>query len=130
MNVSLLMTLQAIVAIVFGAVLIVMPHELAQFYGRNPLVGAEYIAGLYGAALVGVGVISISARNATDSEAGQAVLLGLFVGALIALILVLIGQLEGSGTPRTWINVGILGFFTLGFGYFRFMKSGDGGGDA
>ena len=130
MNATIVMTVNAIVSIIFGALLIVMPHDVAMFFGRAPLIGAEYIAGLYGAALLGIGVIALTARSATESDAGQAILLGLFVGSLIGLVLVLIEQLQGQGTMRAWINVAIFAYFTLGFGYNRFIKKSDSGGDA
>jgi hypothetical protein len=77
---------------------------------------------LFGAALIGFAVLTWAARNATDSDAGRAILLALCVGDAIGFVVALVGQLGGVVNTLGWSTVAIYLVLALGFGYFRFGK--------
>jgi hypothetical protein len=77
---------------------------------------------LFGAALIGFAVLTWAARNATDSDAGRAILLALCVADAIGFAVALVGQLGGVVNALGWSTVAIYLVLALGFGYFRFGK--------
>jgi hypothetical protein len=136
MKLSVLMIVNAIIAIVFGLGFILAPGQVASFYspeGAGPEVGAvlEIVAQLFGAALVAFAVLTWVARNAPDSEARRAILLALFVGDSVGFIIALIAQLGGAVNALGWSTVVIYLLLAVGFGYFSFAakpeKSGEQG---
>jgi hypothetical protein len=96
------------------------PGQVTSFY--SPEVGAtlEYVAQLFGAALLAFAVLTWVARNAPDSEARRAILLALFVGDGVGFVIALIAQLGGVVNALGWSTVIIYGLLAIGFGYFRF----------
>jgi hypothetical protein len=67
-------------------------------------------------------VLTWAARNATDSDAGRAILLALCVADAIGFAVALVGQLGGVVNTLGWSTVAIYLVLALGFGYFRFGK--------
>ncbi|MDH3291304.1 MAG: hypothetical protein OEO20_10570 [Gemmatimonadota bacterium] len=120
MQLSALMIVNAIVAVVFGLGFVLAPGQVTSFY--SPEVGAtlEYVAQLFGAALLGFAVLTWVARNAPDSEARRAILLALFVGDGVGFVIALIAQLGGIVNALGWSTVAIYLVLAIGFGYFRF----------
>lgn len=121
MKLSALMVVNAIVAAVFGLGFVFVPGQVTSFY--SPEVGAtlEYVAQLFGAALLAFAVLTWVARNAPDSEARRAILLALFVGDGVGFVIALIAQLGGVVNALGWSTVVIYALLAIGFGYFRFV---------
>ena len=122
MSLSLLMTINAIVAAVFGIAFVVAPGQAASLYGVTADPQFRYLAQLFGSALVGFAVLTWVARNATASDARKAIVLALFVSNALGFVLALIGQLGGVMNTMGWSTVVIYLLLALGFGYFQFMK--------
>jgi hypothetical protein len=80
MKLSAFMTINAIVAVVFGLGFLIVPGWLMAHYGIMADVPTQYVGQLFGAALLAIAVLTWSARNAADSDARQAILLALLVG--------------------------------------------------
>ena len=123
MNLSLLMTINAVVAAIFGIGFVIAPSPTLAFYGISPDAAFRLVAQLFGAALVGFAVLTWSARNATASEARKAIVLALFVSDGLGFILSVVGQFQGIPNALGWLNVAIYFLLTLGFGYFQFLKA-------
>ncbi|MCJ7668089.1 MAG: hypothetical protein MUP04_07405 [Anaerolineae bacterium] len=122
MKLSNLMVIKAIVCLVFGILLVLVPAILLSLYGVTLGPGGVFMARLYGASLVGNLMLSWFARNAVDSEARQAIVLDLFVYDAIGFVVALLAQLSGLMNPLGWSIVVIYLFLTLGFGYFQIAK--------
>jgi len=118
MKLSTLMVLNALVAAVFGVAFIVVPGQVASAYGPEVTPQLEYVARLFGAALLAFAVLTWSARNVPDSATRRAILLALFVGDGIGFIVSLFGQLRGVMNALGWTTVVIYLLLALGFGYF------------
>ena len=123
MNLSLLMTINAVVAAIFGIGFVIAPSPTLAFYGISPDAAFRLVAQLFGAALVGFAVLTWSARKATASDARKAIVLALFVSDGLGFILSVVGQLQGIPNALGWLNVAIYLLLALGFGYFQFLKA-------
>jgi len=121
MKLSALMIVNSIVAVVFGIGFVLAPGQVTSLY--SPEVGPtlNYVAQLFGAALLAFAVLTWAARNTPDSEARRAILLALFVGDGVGFVVALIGQIGGVMSALGWSTVVIYLLLALGFGYFRFL---------
>ncbi len=123
MKLNLFMAIAAVVSGLFGLGFVFVPEQLMSFYGAAPHAGANYMAQLLGAAFLGVALILWLCRDAEDSPARQAILLGMFVADGVGFVVALMVQLDGGINALGWSTVFIYLLFALGFGYFRFKKS-------
>lgn len=124
MKLSVFMVIVAVVAGLFGLGFVFIPERLMSYYGAAPAASANYMAQLFGAALLGFAVILWLCKNAEDSPMRQAILLGLFVAEGVGFVIALKTQLGGAINALGWSTVIIYLLFALGFGYFRFLRSG------
>lgn len=118
MKLSTLMLVTALVAAVFGVGFIVVPGQVMSAYGPVVTPQLEYVARLFGAALLAFAILTWTARNAPDSDTRRAILLALFVGDSMGFIVSLIGQLGRVVNALGWSTVLIYLLLALGFGYF------------
>jgi hypothetical protein len=117
MKFKTLMTIKAFVCLVFGPLLLFVPGPLLNLLGTSFGPGAALTAREYGAALIGLLMLTWFARNAEASVARRAIILNLFVYDAIALVVTLIIQLSGGLNLLGWGIVAIYLFFAVGFGY-------------
>jgi hypothetical protein len=122
MKLSVLMVVNAVVAAVFGAGFVVVPAQVLSLYSPEVTPPLQYVAQLFGAALLAFAVLTWHARNAPDSEARRAILLALCIGDSFGFIVALNGQLDGVVTALGWSTVAIYLLFAIGFGYFIFVQ--------
>ncbi len=122
MKLSLIMIINAIVALVFGIAFVLAPTATGSLYGLAPDETLKYIVQLFGAALLSIGVLTWLAKNAAESEALKAIVLALFVGNAVGFIVALMGQLAGVVNTLGWLSVAIYLVLALGYGYFQFLK--------
>lgn len=113
-----LMVIKAIVCLAFGILLLIIPDKLLSLFGATLSDGGIFTAREYGSSLFGNLFICWFAKDAAESDARRAIILGLFVYDLIAFIMTLITVIAGVLNPLGWLIVFIYLFFTLGFGYF------------
>ncbi|MDX1614154.1 MAG: hypothetical protein R3300_07570 [Candidatus Promineifilaceae bacterium] len=113
----------AVIAILFGLGLLLIPQQLSDVYGVELSVGGIYFARLVAAAFLGIGVLSWQVRGAGPSTERQAILLGFFITQTLAVIIGLISQLQAESNALGWSTVIINAFFASAFGYYRFMDS-------
>lgn len=122
MKFSNLMVIKAIVCLVFGIPLLLVPGLLLSFYGITLGPGGVFMARVYGASLLGNLMLTWFARNAADSEARRAIILDLFIYDAIGFVVALLVQLSGLMNVLGWSIVAIYLLLTLGYGYFQFVK--------
>jgi hypothetical protein len=116
MKLKILFIITAICAVVFGVAFLIIPTELYSLYAVDSTEGLNYMGQLFGAALIGLGLIAWFARNATDSDARKAIVLSFFIADGIGFIVALIGQLNSIVGPLGWLTVAIYLLLTIGFG--------------
>ena len=122
MKLKILFIITAICAVVFGVAFLIIPTELYSLYAVDSTEGLNYMGQLFGAALIGLGLIAWFARNATDSDARKAIVLSFFIADGIGFIVALIGQINSIVGPLGWLTVAIYLLLTIGFGYNQFSK--------
>lgn len=122
MKLSTLMVVKAIVCLGFGILLVAIPELLMSLYGVTLGEGGILMARLYGASLLGNLMLTWFSRNDPGSEALRAAVLGLFVYDAIGLIVAVAAMLSGVMNPLGWSIVAIYLLFTVGYGYFQFVK--------
>ena len=123
MNLKTLMTINAIVALVFGAAFVIAPAQTYSLYDITASEQLLLMGRLFGGSLIGFAVLTWMARNATDSDARKAIVLALFISEGIGFVGALIGQLNNVVNVFGWSTVAIYLLLALGFGYFQFFKT-------
>lgn len=123
MKLGTLMTVNAVIAGVFGIAFVAVPGRALANYGITVDAQFALVAQLFGAALLGYAILTWTARNLADSDALRAIVLALCVADAIAFVIALIGQLRGTVNAVGWSTVAIYLLLALGFGYFRFVKT-------
>ena len=113
-----LMVIKAIVCLVFGILLLIIPDRLLSLFGATLSDGGIFITREYGAALFGNLFLCWFAKNAAESDARRAIILALFVYDLIGFVVTVITIVSGVLNPLGWLIVFVYLFFTVGFGYF------------
>lgn len=112
MKLKNLFVIHAVVALVNGAGLIAAPGPYLGLFGVS-VSGADalLVARLLGAALLTYCFVAWLARDADDSVARQAIVLGFFLTAVIGFVIVLIAQLSGVLNALGWLVVAIYLWF-------------------
>ena len=123
MNFRTLMTVNAVIAFLFGLGFVLIPWQVYKFYAvaANPQI--NYMGQLFGAALIGFAILTWKAKSAADSDCRKAIILALFLSNIIGFIVALFAQLGGVVNSMGWSTVLIYLFLASGFGYFYFSKS-------
>ena len=114
------MIVKAVASLGVGPLLLFAPGPLAELLGTSydPASSGAITARQYGAAAIGVFLLTWFAKNVENSVARRAIILDLFVYDAIALVAILLILLSGGMNSLGWGVVGIYLFFTVGFGYF------------
>ncbi len=118
MKFQTMMVIKAVVALVLGVPIVLVPALLYSMLGVSLGPGSVFPAREYGAAMLGVVMICWFGRYVPAGPMRWAIALGLCVydalGFVISLVAVLTGDLNSLG----WAVVVLYLFLALGFGYF------------
>ena len=112
----------AVVTLVFGLSLVLVPGGLLSLYGITVNDAGILIARLFGAAFLGFTVLNWSARNAADDQVLRGIVLANLIMDAIGFIVTLLGQIAGLANALGWSSVALYLLFGLGFAYFQFVK--------
>jgi Na+-driven multidrug efflux pump len=117
-----LLTIKAVVCLLFGPILLFVPAALLKFLGSSLESGGTFTAREYGAALIGGLVLTLFARDTTAIDARRAILLYLFVydaiGFGVTLAAVASRVLNSFGLGIAFVYL----FFTLGSAYLLLRR--------
>ena len=122
MKLKNLMIIKAIICLGFGVPMLLVPARLMSLYGLTLDPSGMVMARLYGAALFGNLLLTWFCRNDQGSVALRAAVLYLFIYDGLGFIVTLVAVINGIMSAFGWSAVGIYLFFTVGYGYFQFMK--------
>ena len=119
MSFKTMMIIKAIVCLFFAPLLLFFPAPLYTLLGSTWSGGAaDFAAREYGAALVGLLLLTWFARKADDSFVRRAIALGLCVYDALGFIVTVITLLQGGLNWLGWGIAFIYLFFAVGFAFF------------
>jgi len=122
MKLKTLMIIKAIVCLCLGIPILLVPHFIYSIFGATLTDGGAFTAREYGAAMIGILMLTWFARNSPESEARWAIVLALFVYDALGFVVTLIAIISGALNPLAWMIVVLYLFLALGFGYFLIPK--------
>jgi len=122
MKFQTLMIIKAVVCLSLGVPILIAPVFLYSLFGASLNPGGVFAAREYGASLIGNLMLAWFARNAVESDARRAIILGLCVYDAVGFVITLIAQFSGVLGPLGWFAAVIYLFFAVGFGYFLLPK--------
>ncbi len=122
MKFSNLLLVNAVVSLVYGVGLVLLPATLLTMYGVTPGPAVNLASQLFGVELLHVGLICWFARNVSDGPAQKALIVASLIGQVFGLIVALMGTLSGVFNAVGWSAVAIYLLLGLGYAYLQFMK--------
>ena len=124
MNYKNITTFASIAAFVFGLGFMFMPAKLTTYYNVTLNEGGAFIGQLFGAALLGFGVLNWLGRELNNAQARQTLVTANLAGDAVGFIFALLGQLGGVPGVNAlgWSTVLIYLILAAGFAYLRFMS--------
>ena len=121
MKLSTVFTVNAILALLFGLGLALMPTTMAALYGADLGAAGLFLGRLLGAAFIAIGLICWMAKDASGDQ--RPLVFSFFVEHLIGLVFAVMAQLNGVVNSLGWSIVVIYLYLTLGYAYHQFIKS-------
>lgn len=118
MKFSTMMVIKAVVCLLLGVPIVLVPAFMYSIFGLSLDSGGAFAAREYGAAMIGILLITWFARNVPESPARWAIALGLCVYDAIGFVISLVAALTGVLNPLGWSVVLLYLLLALGFGYF------------
>ncbi len=106
-----------IIALANGVGALVMPAVFASLYGFAGALspGGQVFGQVAGAAWLGIGIVAWFARNAEDSVARRAIVLGYVIHGAVGGLVVILAILRGVMGPAGWVAVPL--YLGLGLAY-------------
>ena len=117
------MLLHAIITLAFGIAFVVAPKPTLALYGVATDAARTFMARVFGAALIQIGLVAWLARNHAETPTLRAVQRGYAGGLVVGLVIALAGQLSGLFNALGWSSVLIYLLLFVGYGYFQAKPS-------
>ena len=125
MSHKMVFTVQSVLFFLAGLATLIAPQQLIASYGLSLQQGGVGLARLYGVTAIMLGLINWMARGAGPSEARKAIVLGLFIGNILAALVGIYNGLAGGFGTVIWVSVIIWLLLALDLGVLYFKKSED-----
>jgi hypothetical protein len=122
MKLNTLLTINAVVILVYAVGALFIPATMLIMYGMTYGPGEQLMTRYFGASMLALGLLSWLARNATDAIARRAVILAFLVFDTAGAVVSVQGTLSGVMSSLGWQVVAIFLVLLLGFVYFQFAK--------
>jgi Na+-transporting NADH:ubiquinone oxidoreductase subunit NqrD len=87
MKFSTLMSIKAVICLVFGVGEVLLPTTLMSFYGATLDAGGAFMAQLFGAAFILLGLLLWLMRNTTEASTVKAFSISLFLGDAVGFVI-------------------------------------------
>ncbi|MEP0763885.1 MAG: hypothetical protein HRF48_14240 [Chloroflexota bacterium] len=117
MTFKTLLTIKAVVCLVFGVLLVLVPSGLFDVLGASLDEVGRIPAREYAAAMLGTLVLTWLGRTLTDLKVQQIILLDLLVYDAVGFVVTLLPTISGTLNALGWGIVAVYLFFTVGSGY-------------
>lgn len=117
MTFKMLLTIKAVVCLVFGLILLFVPSSLFDLLGASLDEVGRIPAREYAAAMLGTLVLTGLGRTLTERKVQQIILLDLLVYDAVGVVVTLLPTVSGTLNALGWGFVAVYLFFTVGSGY-------------
>ena len=121
MKVSTFLVIKAVISLLFGVGMALLPTQLMNLFGATLDPTGVFMTRTVGACLVGIGIICWLGKDSADNGR-KAITLGLFIADTLGFIFALMAQIAGLMNSLGWVTVIIWLLMALGNGYCRFIK--------
>ena len=115
MNLRLLLTINAFLAVAHGLGFILLPGQLLTFYQIAGSPGAEFMGQLFGTELLVVAIVAWKARDFQGLATLSAVVLANLIADVVGTVLSVRAVTVGVTGPVGWLAVAIYGLLALGY---------------
>jgi hypothetical protein len=122
MTIKTFCTIIAVLALVHGVGFVLIPEQVAASYGMATSASTILMARLFGAALLGLGLIFWFSRD-SSSDSVRGVFIATSIGNAVGLIAVVMGTAAGTLNSMGWVAALIYLFGAAGSGYFMMARS-------
>jgi len=123
MSYKLLFILNAVVVLVLGIALVVVPGSTLSQFGVETRVPELHMARFFGAALVTLGLLLWFAKDAADEQVQKNMGMAMLIGSALALIVTILGvAMNGVIRSYGWIVIVVEVAFGLGYGFLLFLQ--------
>jgi hypothetical protein len=122
MKLNTLLTINAVVILVYAVGALFVPATMLMMYGMTSGPGEQLMTRYFGASMLALGLLSWLVRNATDAIARRAIILAFLVFDAAGVVVSAQGTLSAVMSPLGWQVVAIFLVLLLGFCYFQFAK--------
>jgi hypothetical protein len=122
MTIKTFFAIIAVLALVHGVGFVLVPEQVAASYGMATSASTVLMARLFGAALLGLGLIFWFARDGS-LESVRGVFIATIIGNTVGLIVVVMGTTAGTLNSMGWVAALIYLFGAAGSGYFVMARS-------
>jgi hypothetical protein len=123
-----LLVIAAVLGLVLGLAFFLVPGRVVATFGTTADQAMQHMARNFGSAVLALGVMSWTARNAAASTARRAILLALLTYFSLGSISILLFQLTGIPNVLGWLGFAVHVPLALAFGYC--LVAGRGSTDA
>lgn len=123
MKLNIILIINAIFYLLNATGAILFPKMILNTYGVPDGAGAELMAQYAGIGSVAIGLLAYFATKVKQSNPKRYIILSILISNVIGIIISVLGTLKGTMNVSGWSLVVIYLFFTLGYGYFLFVKN-------
>ena len=124
MSYRIMFALNAAVAFLFGVGFLFFPARVLGLFGTETFVSTLFVSRLFGAAMLGLGLVLWFAKDVLDEKIQKGLGIALLVGAATGLTVTMLGTFAAHAVIRTngWVIMLIYLVLGLGYGYLLFPK--------
>ena len=124
MNYRIMFALNSIVAFLFGLGFLFVPTRALGLFGTETFVSTVLVARLFGAAVLGLGLVLWFAKDVREESVQKGMGIALLVTAVAGLAVTSVGTFASHAVIRTngWAVMLLYLVLSLGYGYLLFLK--------
>jgi amino acid permease len=123
MGYKVLFVLNALVCVVLGAALLIVPEmTLDQFHSQQRANTEVPYARFLGSTFLTLGLISWFVKDTSDSNLQKNVGAVGLVGSVLAVVVTIMGISKGLINANSWIPIVVEVVFALGYAFMLFLK--------
>jgi hypothetical protein len=116
MKLNTLLTINAVVILVYAVGALFVPATMLMMYGMTPGPGEQLMTRFFGVSMLALGLLSWLARNTSDAIARRAIIVAFLVFDAVGIVVSLLGTLSKVMSLLGWQVVVIYLLLCIGFG--------------